>query len=245
MLIKVRNAWDKQMEFRAAPDEAAKLRVLRAMLQAHHAGTDKPVIFDKSRGWNAHLEMVEALLGRKAKVLVPVRDLRDVIASFEKLWRKNAATRQIPQERQHYLLMQTIQGRSKLWLAREQPVGIAYNRIRDAITRGFADRMFFIDFEVLTNDPKRTMKEVYEFLEEEQYEHDFDNVEQVTHEDDVTHGIVGLHDIRTKVEPLQSTWRETLGDFAEKYGELNFWKQPLTELGPTPLQDSFETKKKQ
>jgi hypothetical protein len=53
--------------------------------------------------------------------------------------------------------------------------------------------------------------------------HDFDNVKQVTWEDDSVHGFVGLHDIRSKVAPMEPQWPKVLGDFAGKYGTLNFW----------------------
>lgn len=91
VMFAVRNQWDKLVEFQAAVDkaanEAAKLRVLRGILQAYYDEVTLPVIFDKSRSWLAHLELAEAVLGDKAKVLVPVRDVRDVLSSFEKLWR--------------------------------------------------------------------------------------------------------------------------------------------------------------
>ena len=47
----------------------------------------------------------------------------------------------------------------------------------------------------------------------------------MTHEDDYFHGFVGLHDIRSKVEPMPSQWEKVLGEFAERYGKLNFWEK--------------------
>jgi sulfotransferase len=86
ILFMVRNGWDNVLEFRAAVDRAEnevdKVRVLRGILEAYHTGRGRPVVFDKSRSWLAHLELAEKLLDRPAKVLVPVRD---VLASFERL----------------------------------------------------------------------------------------------------------------------------------------------------------------
>ena len=47
------------------------------------------------------------------------------------------------------------------------------------------------------------------------------NVAQVTTEDDSVHGFVNLHTIRPKITPFPSQWRKVLGDFADKYGQLN------------------------
>ena len=69
------------------------------------------------------------------------------------------------------------------------------------------------------------MREVYDFLGEEYYEHDFDNVEQVTQENDDMHGVKDLHKIRPKVEPVKSYWKEVLGERFEELGKMNFWNK--------------------
>lgn len=224
VMFGVRNTWDKLVEFQANPNDEAKLRVLRGILESYYADIDKPVVFDKCRGWLSLLEMAENVLGHKAKVLVPVRDMRDVLASFEKLWRNTSKTTQVAQESSHYFKFQTVQGRCEVWLSQEQPVGLAYNRITDALVRGFSDRMFFVDFDDLTSRPEQAMDGVYKFLGEESFKHNFNKVEQVTWEDDAVHMFKGLHDIRSKVEPMEPQWPKVLGPFAENYGKLNFWK---------------------
>ena len=226
VMFGVRNQWDKLIEFRAmdpAESDAAKLRVLRGILDAYYADVDRPVIFDKSRGWLAYLEMAEAVLEREVRVLVPVRDLRDVLASFELLWRKTSATRQMAQEPANYFQFQTVEGRCEVWCRADQPVGLAYNRVKDALARGFRDRMHFVEFEKLTRNPKRTMRRVYEFLGEEYFDHDFDHVEQVTFENDEVHGIPNLHAIRSKITPVPPRWPGVLGDIAEKYIRWELW----------------------
>ena len=90
VMFGVRNNWDKLIEFRASPNPEGKLRVLRGILESYYADSELPVVFDKCRGWisTGMLEMAETVLGRNVKILVPVRDLREVLASFEKLHRK-------------------------------------------------------------------------------------------------------------------------------------------------------------
>lgn len=225
VMFGVRNQWNNLVEFKAAPNEPAKLRVLRGILENFYGDVEKPVVFDKCRGWLSLIEMIEFVLGHKAKILVPVRDMRDVLASFEKLWRLNAKTSQTGLESANYFKFQTIEGRTDSWLQGDQPVGLAYNRIRDAVARGFSDRMYFVHFERLTSEPEKVMNEIYDFLEEPRFKHNFDHVEQVTWEDDAIHGLKNLHSIRSKVEPIEPQWQKVLGPFAEKFGQLNFWNQ--------------------
>lgn len=219
----VRNSWDKHVEFQANPDDEAKLRVLRAILFSYYETVQQPVVFDKCRGWNSLLEMAELLLGRPAKMLVPVRDVRDVLASFERLHRKQAALHQPPHEAQNYFQFQTAEGRVQHWLNGDQQVGLAYNRIKDALRRGFGDRMYLVEFEKLTSEPEKEMERVYKFLGEEPFEHDFKHVEQVTWEDDAVHGYKDLHTIRKEVKPIEPRWPKVLGEFAKDFGKMNFW----------------------
>jgi sulfotransferase len=223
LILLIRNNWNLIPELRVLKDDWPKFRILKSIMPAFYADIEKPVIFDKSRGWPAHMEMAEELLGKKAKVLVPVRDIRDIVASFEKIWRKESRLKMISQERENLDQFQTVEGRCEVWLRANQPVGKAYNAIKDALVRGYGDRMHFIFFDELTKNPEKVMKGVYKFLGEKYYPHDFKNVAQSTKEDDRIYGFTDLHTIRNEVKPLMSDWKIILGEQAEKYGKLNFW----------------------
>jgi len=227
IVFTIRNIWDNLTEFKATPNEPAKLRVMRATLEAYFADTDRPVVFDKSRGWLAHLEMATAILGERPKVLVPVRDLRDVLASFEKLWRGMSGTSQLSHEAANYIAFQSLEGRCAHWMRNDQPVGLAYVRIGDAINRGWADCLHFVDFDHLTRNPAETIRNVYTFLNEPSFSHNFNHVEQVTFESDAAHGFKDLHSIRTKVEPMTPQWPTVLGSLADRFRGPYLWDQPI------------------
>lgn len=217
MLVQVRNSWDQNDAFRAMErnsSESTKQRVLRAMLQAYFADMDEPVCIDKNRYWCEFLEMAEVLVGGRenVKVLVTVRDMRDVVASFERLHRQTSAMGQLPQEQSMAMKFKTALGRLEVFVDDTQPVGRAYNAIRDAVTRGWKDCMHFIDYDDLTDDPERVLSEIYAFLGEAPCQHDFDNVQQVTTEDDFVYGFKDLHTIRPKVEPQQPQWQKMYDD---------------------------------
>lgn len=223
LILLVRNNWNRIPMLTGLPNDLARFRVLRSILPAFYNDIEKPVIFDKSRGWPAHIEMIEQLMGHKVKILTTVRDVRDILASFEKIWRRDSALRMIPQERANSEKFQTIEGRCEVWMRPNQPVGKAYNAIKDAMVRGYGDRMHYIFFNELTQNPEKVMRGIYEFIGEEYFEHDFKNVVQSTHEDDHIHGFSDLHTIRNEVKPLASDWKKILGLQAEKYGKLNYW----------------------
>ncbi len=209
-LVNIRDSWDKNEAFRAQPravSEQIKINVLRSMLNGYMAHVDKPIFIDKNRMWLEYVELLGALIGKEnIRLIITVRDLRDVLASFETRWRETATLSQPPLEAQDLVKSKTAIGRLELYTDPMQPVGRAFNAIRDAVTRGWIEQMHFVEYEALTGKPKATLKGIYDFLGEPQYEHDFDNIEQVTYEDDFIYGLKDLHTIRKKVAPQKPRW---------------------------------------
>jgi len=239
-LVQIKNSWDNNEAFKAQPkalSEQIKINVLRSMLIGYMAHSDKPVFIDKNRMWPEHIELIETLIGREnIRILMTVRDLRDVIASFEMRSRATSMTSQAPLELVDPVAAKTASGRIKLYIDNMQPIGRAYNAIRDTMTRGWGDKLFFVEYEALTANPQATMQAIYPFIQQEYYQHDFENVEQVTFEDDSAYGITGLHTIRPKVEPQEPKWSKVFDDFVtqEKVWQdieklAYFWRDYLKE----------------
>ncbi len=224
VMFGVRNQWDNLIEHKAHPDNEAQRRVLAGIPQSYYGDITKPIVIDKCRGWVSLIEMAEFAFQKRAKIIVPVRSLEDILTSMEILWRKQAATGQIPGEAQNYSQMQTTQGRCEYWLRSDQVIGLAVNRVRDAFTRGFADRLCLVPFNSLTENSQQTMNDIYNFLEEDSFSHDFNNVQQLTTEDDSVHGFDNLHTIRPQVRAVESRAKEILGvQLAEQYSKVQLY----------------------
>lgn len=233
VLLNTRNQWHNIMEFRAmseAESEQAKLGVLHGILHGYFRHIDRPVCFDKSRGWPGFIELAAAITGQTPKLIIPVRDLRDVLSSFEKLYRKTCGTRQTSQEAGAFFENRTVAGRCNYLCKQDQVVGVAVTHIKDLIARGWAKdknkSVMFVDYDRFTRYPAKVIKELYEFLEEPVYAHDFENVKQVTQEDDLIWLFRDLHTIRAKIEPQEPDHEEILGvDLCKMYEpEARFWE---------------------
>lgn len=158
------------------------------------------VVFDKSRGWLQHVEMLEAIYQRPVRVLCPVRDIKAIVASFEKLHRQNPLAR-----RQYlgpaYFQAQTIQGRAEVLCSPSGIVGLPISFMRDALNRGVSDRIVLVPYNRLTEDTQGMLSAVHDQLGLAPFEYDPENVEQITREDDDVHGWgPSLHKIRPRVE---------------------------------------------
>jgi len=237
MLLHIRNGWDLNPGFRAMNSEQSeeiKRNVLQSMLYTYFDHVEQPICVDKNRGWPAYLEMAAELLGgrEQVKVLLTVRDIRDVVSSFEVLHRKTSALGNTTQEKVDPKKFRTAIGRLETFIDQDQPVGRAFNIIRDSFTRGWRNQIHIIEYDSLTNKPAETLKSIYKFFGQPQFKHDFDNVEQITQEDDSVHGFKDLHKIRKKVEPQAPKWLEVFDDvirrepvWAEVEKTAQFWRE--------------------
>ena len=221
----IRDGWDLVAPFRAMAGKESRMALLgtlRGALHGYFVRVDRPVVVDRSRAWPAYIEMLEAM-GISPKILCCVRDMRDVVASFELLHRRTVATGLTTQQRADPAAFGSLQSRCDLWVRGDQPVGAAHNAMRDAIDRGHREKLHFVRYEDLTAQPAATLAGVYAFLELEPFPHDLEHVAQVTQEDDRVHGFDGLHDITTKVEPRPARWPAVLCGLADRYKGQEFW----------------------
>tara|TARA_S200002703_G_scaffold153444_2_gene155045 strand:+ start:3760 stop:4599 length:840 start_codon:yes stop_codon:yes gene_type:complete len=181
--------------------------------------TDKPYILDKNRAWGSYYPLLSEIIPNP-KIIFMVRDLRAVFASMEKKFRAN------PDVDGGEINNITLQGitthqRVEQW-AVGHPVGYAVNKLNQSFLDKSAQNFFFIRYEDLCNNPEPVIKGVYKFLELDYFEHNFQNIPQITVEDDTVHGIYGDHTIRNTLGMLPDDSKEILGDFTYKWIYDNF-----------------------
>jgi len=224
-LLQVRDNWNKLEGHKNYEDGQDKWGVIKSILQSYH-NTDRPIIFDKNRGWSTHVEFIEKITGRKAKVIACVRNLEDICTSFEKLFRKNRADGEIHGEFSNPQ-MKNLDGRIGVWTSDEGVLGRPYVSLIDTIQRGLGDRILLFPYEGWTTDPQFWFTQLYNFIEEPYYQHDFTNIEQIIRENDAGYGWgPDLHEIKVgKLIPANSDALEILGkSWYDKLHNTEFWK---------------------
>ena len=220
-LIKgVHDFWKTSPIIKASESPEKQLTIIKDLFQSYHSDTDRPVVFNKSRAWAGLIELVENALDRPIKIITTTRDISSILASMEKLYRKEI--KNINSPFQSGPQMNTLEGRLNVWAASDGLVGGTYNAILDAIYRGHRDKFHFVNYENLTRNPETTMKKVYEFLNKPYYNHNFSNVQQYTNENDAEHGFTDLHTIRSNIQPQIDDSKSILGGLYDRFGNFNY-----------------------
>jgi len=170
--------------------------------------TDRPYVIDKSRAWLGNYSFTD-WFESDPKVIVMVRDLRSVFSSMEKNYRKNPHKDPLIVNSKDLKNMSTVSRIDHFSVS--PPVGPSLEWLFEAIHQGYDKKVLFIKFEDFTVSPEKELRRIYDYLEIPYYQHDFENVEQLTQENDVIHGIFGDHTIQSKVRPVPEDYITILG----------------------------------
>jgi len=171
--------------------------------------TDKKYYVDKGRSWGYYIDWLEHFMPYQPKIICMVRDLRDVITSMEKLYRRNPDMDNFMVS-WHNLSNTTIAKRVDHF-TNSIPVGIAVERLESVLQTGKAHKFLFIKYEDFCLRPETEMARIYNYLDLPFYNHNFDFIEQITHEDDSL-APLSDHIIRNRLEMHPSDAKSILGE---------------------------------
>jgi sulfotransferase len=193
--------------------------ILKGVFDNYYKSCNKEIIFDNSRLWNSKLTLLLHLFP-EAKFICCVREIGWIVDSFERLYRKN---NQQPSALYGWTSGGTVFSRTEHLLKPDNILGFSYNATLEALTSGHGDRILLLDYENLCLSPELVMEQLYNFLEEEQFEHKFDNLKFEAKQFDKNLGAPGLHSINGPVrwEPRQTIIPLNLFNEAQA---KNFWR---------------------
>ncbi len=201
-------------------DQEQRVRLLRGIFDSFYAGLNESVLFDTNRSWTAQLPALMSIFP-EARIICCVRDVAWVMDSLERQFRNNPFehTRLFnsPGERSTvYTRVEALAGANRL-------VGYPWHALREACYSEFAERLIIVEYDLLVARPQDVFKLLYDFLEEQPFDHDFDNVEYDAPTFDAQLGLEGLHRVHRKVEPRP---RKTVlpPDLFERYSKIAFWR---------------------
>jgi sulfotransferase len=200
------------------------MSVMKGMANNFYAHIEKPVIIDKNRGWGTpyNFDELSGYVNPKGKVVVTMRPILEVLASFVKVIRESEKiTKQVSYLNQN------------LWVSnyRDENEAIADNLMMPNgemdraifsianLIKNHRDRIYIVWFDDLLDAPQATLNGIYDFLGVKNFEHNFNNIKAVDEQNDLTaFGIAGLHDVKKKLARPKTDPNEFLSEYTiQKY----------------------------
>lgn len=207
-------------EFAGQINSNKRQRLLRGLFDSYYDDCDKEVIFDTGRSWTGQLAAVRALFP-ESKMVCCVRDVAWIMDSMERQFRKDPFenTRLFNDDAERASVYSRVDALGR----QNRMVGSPWAMLKEAYYSEEADNLLLVDYELLSSMPQKVMPLVYEFLGEEPFEHDFNNVEFDAPEFDSNLGVEGLHRVSGAVRYEER--RSVLPpDLFQKYSDMSFWK---------------------
>jgi sulfotransferase len=202
-------------------NEERRKVLLQHIFEGFYSYIDKEIIVDTSRAWTKKTTLLKTLFP-DTKILCCVRDIVDILNSFETIFKKNPmyTNTLVKEDVKHHVF-------SRCDAMMDNKEGIITTNWLN-LQEGYytnPEMIYFVEYEKMCKEPESTMKEIYEFLNQPYYSHDFDNLEYSNEPFDMSCNLKNLHTVKTKVE--YNPPRMILPpEMIEKYSSANmeFWK---------------------
>lgn len=243
-MLTLENALANDELFMAYPKIPQASRLIASVLDIYYSDIDRPVIVDKNRSWVNRLHYIPGYFGIEPKVLCPVRDIDEILASFIAMHRRSPISKAGKINFMDDMLVKsnmllTDENRCEFLSSPNGILGQSYHGLRKVLMEGKQKNIHLIEYRDLLNDPETVMRNIYEFLGEEYYKHDFTNIiNQYRENDSEVYGVEDMHEVRSElkrrdIDPVEILPQSIL----EKCRNTEFWRE-INKEAPESFEDS-------
>ena len=222
----LRNVMSQNIEVSTRTTDQQRGAILRGVFDNYYDGMPESVVFDTNRGWSARIPELTTIFPN-AKLIATVRSPAWIIDSFERVMRENP----LRHSRIAAGAGSNVAIRSKAMMSADGVVGSALGNLLEALSGPDQHRLLIVEYDALCLNPKETLRSIYRFLHEPEFEHDFNSVEYRQDDFDDALQTPGLHTVTGAVEVKP---RETLlpFDIFQSLSSQAFWRQDFSTKAP-------------
>lgn len=206
--------------------------IISSCIDNFYSDIGQPIVFDKNRAWTSHINYIEGYFNIQPKIICPVRNMDEILASFISMHKRN------PYEvngRINFIdemlikadIPLTDDNRCRYLVSDQGIIGQSYNSIKQCLVEGKQKYLHFVEYEDLMSNPESTLNKIYDFLEEEKYEHDYNNLVNINRENDsLTYGFEDMHKVRPRLGKTSEPPENILSQLVlERCKGSEFWKE--------------------
>lgn len=221
--------------FHSYPKINQSKEIISNIINHFYSDIENPVIFDKNRSWIGKIDYIKNYITDNVKIIYPVRNISEILTSFITMIRRNPYKEET--SKINFIDSQLIKrdilindaNRCNYIMSYEGVLGQSLNEIRRILHSDFFNYVHFVEYDDLVNNPNETLKKIYEFLNEEFYEHDFDNIKNIEYKNDFkVYGVKDLHEVRSTLKSTSVNPKQILSEcILEKCKNMEIWRNGL------------------
>jgi sulfotransferase len=215
--------------YRSFPKEDFKFRMLSRICDDWYSDIDSPIVIDKSRGWSG-CPRFAGLFTNNVKIICTVRSILEILSSWILLIRKSPDSFIDRHLKKLPISALTDDNRCDYLMEKEHGT---IDQSLSSLKEGFKIQNFnhtnflhLVEYDDLINDTENIINGIYNFLELPTYKHQYDNIKNITRENDMLLGMPEMHDVRSTISRSNNNPLEILSDnIIKKYSGLEFWRE--------------------
>lgn len=194
--------------------------------------SQKNYVIDKNLNWATPngLEVIVRYISKSPKIICCVRDVVEVLTSFNSIissFQENEFNEIDKKVKNLTLPIDSMADRRANFLMRyDQDIHRCIEGMSAIYNSSYKDCLLFIEYNDLVSDTNSQIKKIYNFLNIENFEHDYENIIDTSgmSEDSVT-GIKYLHKVRSNIEKKSIDPTSVLSNGTiKRYSNLEFWR---------------------
>lgn len=205
--------------------------VLKNMANNFYSDHNEQYIIDKNHWWPIPLgvDIMHKYITQDIKIICPVRDIMEVLASFNTIVEKNKfknkenvidrgalefthPDKSMPDRRADFLMMPNQDISTHLY-------GMGFAKQPE-----FRHMFHFIEYNDIVGNPEKVLNDLYDYLEIEKFDHVFEGLKTEVPAKSVT-GIYDLHKVNPKLERKSVNPKDIFSeDTIRRYSGLEFWR---------------------
>lgn len=230
LTYKLNLLFDHNPQYNAIPNEARRINVLRSLIDNYYYDVERPIIIDKFRSWGTpyNVSMIQSLYTENVKIICPVRDVLEILTSFITLLDKNKGNvsfvDKIIKEQNLYDDKKDLNDiRCDVLMNMDGGIEHQLYAIKESLTSKY---FHLVEYNDLISNPKKEIEKIYDFLEIENFNHNYDHIKYNSHSRDVDYyGISNLHRVRQKIKKISKDPKNVLSRTTiKKYSYKEFWR---------------------
>lgn len=212
-------------QYRSNPKPECIQSMLSGMAQNYYAPVEGNIIIDKSRSWTGHIDLIKNFISNDPKIICTVRNILDILLSFTVLHEQNGVDSIF---NQHLRLTEASTKNICEYLMMETSVvGAAYSQLKECFNSENSKHLLLVEYEDLVNNPHDQLNKIYDFLGEDRFTHDINNITQSEVEDPQASviGLHGLHHVRKSVGKIKRDIHSYFDQgIINQYRNMEFWR---------------------
>ena len=167
----------------------------------YYQNIPEKVVVDKCRSWThgPNLNLARVCIDPQIKVIVLVRPVVEIVASFARLYQRNGFTGE------------TLQAKlAALLVPQSEPLMRSIQGVQWAKKQADPRTFLFVSYQELVTQPEATLARIYAFGGWPPFDHDWSHIQMKYPENDTVYGLEGQHEVRPQLASTPNTDRGLL-----------------------------------